>query len=106
MRPGTVDNDGGSMHFYPHRDGDGRWRIVPWDRDSSFESEWGGFYNPELYRCNSLFHLHRTALYCTLLQDPVMRDLFEWYLLQVSGLMEDELLDAVGSIYLEIREYV
>ncbi|OPL19605.1 MAG: hypothetical protein AVO35_09835 [Candidatus Aegiribacteria sp. MLS_C] len=103
---GIVDNDGGSMNFYLHRDDDGSWRVFPWDRDSSFGSEWGGFYNPELYRCTSLLHLQRTALYCRLLQDTDMRVLFDQYLMQISDLMEEELLASVDSIYEEIRGFV
>lgn len=103
---GIVDNDGGSMNFYLHRGSDGTWRIFPWDRDSSFGSEWGGQYNPELYRCTALLHLQRTALYCLLLQDDMLLQQFDQYLLQISDLMAGEMLDAVDSIYMEIRDFV
>ena len=103
---GIVDNDGGSMNFYIHRGADGRWSIFPWDRDSSFGSEWGGCYNPELAWCTSLLHLQRTSLYCQLLQNDQYRSEFDRNLLDISRLMSDELLAAVDSIYLEIREDV
>jgi spore coat protein H len=101
-----VDNDGGSMNFYLHRGADGVWRIFPWDRDSSFGSEWGGAYNPELYRCTDLPHLQRTSLYGRLLRDPDAMRLFEEDLSTLAALMTGELTAAVDSIYLEIRDDV
>lgn len=86
------DRDHGKKNYYLHRDlsGDGRWRILPWDKDLTFGRNWnGGLLKDDLTATNPPDDVNWNALLALVYQSPQLEEL---YLRRLRTLMDQFLL--------------
>lgn len=101
-----VDTDAVSKNYYLHRSSDLVWRIFPWDRDATFGNDWNGNFNPDWVDRIQIYNLQHNPLFAELMLEEENRNFFDDQLEELSDILEDEMVEALDSIYLEIREDV
>ena len=100
------DEDAVTKNYYLHQTPEGIWRYYPWDRDASFGNAWNGEYQPEWVEETYMYAFSISPLLTTLILESQYRAMFDDHLLQVAGIMANDLPATLDSIYLAIRESV